>query len=67
MATSQEEGLNTERRNCRGGPLWPPDRTQPRRPSDRVATEGHPYSCAVSVWCLRTLAGAQAGLAGYFR
>src|SRR6185503_8590980 len=31
-------------RNCRGGPPWPPDRTHPCCPSDRVATEGHPYS-----------------------
>jgi len=48
-------------RNCRGGPPWPPDRTQPRCPSDRVATEGHPYSCDCAIKI------AQAGLAGYFR
>jgi len=33
--------------NCRGGPPWPPDRTQPRCPSDRAALRGRPYSYAL--------------------
>ena len=31
-------------RNCRGGPLWPPDRRDNAVESDRAATEGHLYS-----------------------
>ena len=33
--------------NCRGGPPWPPDRRNNMLESDRLATEGHPYSCFV--------------------
>jgi heparinase II/III-like protein len=34
--------------NCRGGPPWPPVSQPPRVSDERVATEGHPYSCSLS-------------------
>jgi Heparinase II/III-like protein/Heparinase II/III N-terminus len=34
--------------NCRGGPPWPPASESPRVSEERVATEGHPYSCSLS-------------------
>src|SRR6185369_3652028 len=34
--------------NCRGGPPWPPVSQPPRASDERVATEGHPYSCSLS-------------------
>jgi len=34
--------------NCRGGPPWPPVSQPPRASEERVATEGHPYSCSLS-------------------
>jgi len=35
-------------RNCRGGPPWPPVSPSTRTSEERVATEGHPYSCSLS-------------------
>jgi hypothetical protein len=35
-------------RNCRGGPPWPPVSESPRFSEERMATEGHPYSCSLS-------------------